>query len=132
MKTAGKLSEHVDVDAGLINADITTDRQSGWVSMANFRRALGHLQTGSVDAGSSATLQFQQAQDSGGTGAKALGDAVSQTAGSGGEALEMEVEAFVSDMDTANGFTHIRMEVTCDNSSAVIGAATLVRDEGRF
>lgn len=130
--TAAKLGDQIKRDKGLINSDITTDRTSGWFDMANFRHAIAHLQTGSVNSGQKATVAFEQATDSGGTSAKALGSATEKTAGSGGEELDLEKEINVTDLDTDNSFTHVRIKVTCDNSTAVIGSAVLIRDKGRF
>lgn len=132
MNSHGLLSEEVQRDAALINSDITTDRTSSWFSMADYRRALATVQTDSVDATKVVTVSFLQATDSGGSGSKACGSTTTLTAGSGGEALDGTVEIDVSDLDTANGFTHIAVQLTSDNGTAVNAASELIRDNGRY
>ena len=131
MNTAGKLSDHVETDRGVLDADITTDRFSAWFSMEAFRRAIAHLQTGTVADTKVATVGFEQATSSGGASAKALGTDTSKTA-SGAEVLTLTREIDVSDMDVNNDFDHIRIKVTSDDPGAVIGSAVLIRDTGRF
>jgi hypothetical protein len=129
MLNSKKLSEAARYDVGVAPQDITTDRTGSWYDAAGFRRFLAFLSTATVAAGNSATVQFQQAEDSSGTNAKDLGTATSVTAGSGGEELSAIAEAKAEDMDA--GFTHIAVKVTCEGSG-VNGSATLVRGVPRY
>lgn len=130
MNSHGKLSEEVQVDAALINSDITTDRESGWFPMQDFRRALATVQTDSVDATKVVTVSFLQATDDSGSDSKACGNTTTLTAGSGGETLSGTAEINESDLDT--DFTHVAVKLTSDNGTAVNAASTLIRDNGRY
>jgi len=121
----GKLSDFVKLETALLNADITTDRESTFRPAEGFTLYRAHLQTGTVAATKKATVQLLQAKDASGTGKKALTDPVEFTAGDGGEVAEISVEAKQEDLDSNNGFTHIAVKVTCDNATAVVGAAVL-------
>ncbi len=128
--TAGQLSDHIALDKGVINVDIATDRTSGWFPMKDFRQAIAHLQTDTVADTKIATVEFLQATDSSGTGSKVLGTKTTLTS-SGGEELDGQAEIEVTDMDEANGFDHIAIKLTSDDTT-VVGSAVLIRDKGRY
>jgi hypothetical protein len=123
-----KLTETAKFDHAVVNADITTDRESSFVSAEGFNEFVGSLITGAAGAGSVATVQLLQAKNDSGGDKKPLTDVVSATAPDGGGALSVQAQAWQDQLDVANGFTHVAVKVTSNNSVALIGAATLVRN----
>lgn len=126
-----KISEMIRTLLGVLNADITTDRTGAYHDVSGSNRILARLDTGAVAAASNATIQLLQATDDAGTGAKAL-SAVVTAVSAAGEALAVEVEAQTEDMDTNNGYTHVAVQVTSDNATAVVGSAVLLLAGNRF
>lgn len=124
--TIMKISERVQIKQGVTPQDIVGGETSGYYSMAGVGRVLAQLTTATVAATKKATIQLMQAKDAAGTGAKALGAAVEKVAGPEGEAIFIQVEAGTSDLDVANGYAYVAVQVSSDNASAVNGAAILI------
>lgn len=120
-----QLTERSVLKVAIVNADIVTDRTSAWFDAKGFRRFRAAALSGSVASTKVATLQILQAQDSSGTGAKALSALASHTGSGGGTPAILEVEAKQESMDADGGFTHIAVRLTSDNSAALIAAACL-------
>ncbi|MCL6453556.1 MAG: hypothetical protein K6T78_08005 [Alicyclobacillus sp.] len=126
-----KISEAVRIDTAFAPVDVATNDQTGaWVEMADYRRVLAYATTAAVANGKHVTLQLLQARDANGTGSKALSDVVTVT--STGGAVTASVEAQASDLDLANGYGFVTAQVTCDDGSAVVGTAILIRGDARF
>lgn len=124
------ISEVVRVDQAIAPVDYSTaDRTSSYIPMENYRQVQGVLNTATVAAASNATIQLMQAQDASGTGAKALSAVVSKVAAAGGEAFTLDVEANASDLDV--DFTHVAVQITSDQATAVNGSAVFIRGNGR-
>ena len=92
-----------------------TNVATAWLDMADFDRIFAYVELGTWDATDDLDgCQFQQAQDSGGTGAK---DLTSDESGGNydtdnpvdADGNTVILEARASDLDDANGFTHIRL-----------------------
>lgn len=120
-----KLAEVVDLKVGVINADITTDRTGTYYDVSGASEIRAKLFTTTVAQTKVVTVELLQAQDSSGTGSKALVAAVTATAPTGGSVLSPEVECNVDALDAENGFTYVAVKVTSDNATAVIGCAAL-------
>lgn len=125
-----KISELVKVTRAIVDADITAAKTGGYVSLVDYRQAQAVVTTGTVAATKKVTVQLMQATSSAGAGAKVLGDPVEVVAGTGGEAITVAVEANASQLD--DGFTHIGVQTVSDNATAVIGAAVIIRANGRY
>jgi len=121
-----KLSELVQVQEGVTPQDIVGGKTSSYYSMAGIGRVLAVLTTATVAETKKATIQLMQAKDDQGTGAKVLGTAVEKVADAGGEVIFLQVEAKASDLDLANGYTHVAVQVSSDDAVAVNGAAVLI------
>jgi len=135
-----KLSELIQVQEAVAPQDIVGGKTSAYYSMAGIGRVLAVLTTAgtvtlsdgtntvtaTIAAGSKVTLQLMQAQDDQGTGAKALGNPVEKVASANGEAMFLTVEAKASDLDLANSYSYVAVQVNSDNAEAVYGAAALV------
>lgn len=100
-----------------------TSASTAWVSMENYERVYAYVEIGTWDATDDLDrCQIEQAQDSGGTGAKDL-----TTYGSGSnydtdspvdaDGDFVVVEARAEDLDTDNGFTHVRLTVAEDGNT---------------
>lgn len=126
------ISEMVKVDQGFAPADIATDTTSLYFFMANYRQVQAIVNVNTVADTKNVVVQLMQATDSAGTGAKVLGDAVTQVAGTGGTKMNISVESDASLMDTANGFTHVAVKVTSDTVAALLAAAAIIRGNGRY
>lgn len=128
-----KFTERAATSAAIPLADIGTAPVTGvYVPVANYRRFYAAIMSATVAQTKSVTLQFMQAQDASGTGAKVLGTAKTVTAPSGGAKLLVESENYVENLDTNNGFNHIAVRASSDAGAALNGAAILIRDIGRF
>lgn len=125
MTVNAKISETVKIEQAILNADITTDRESAFRTAVGFQRFRAFLQTATVTATDFATIQLLQATDADGADKKALSAVVTFTAGSGGAPARIEVEAEIDELDSANGFTFIAVKATSDNATALLAAATL-------
>lgn len=121
-----KISERVQIKQGVTPQDIVGGKTSAYYSMAGVGRVLAQLTTATVAEGKKATIQLMQAKDAAGTGAKVLGAAVEKVAGVGGEAIFIQAEANASDLDIANGYSYVAVQVSSDNAVAVNGAAILI------
>lgn len=80
------------------------------VSLANYHRAVLFVDVGDMGSGATLDVQIQQAQDSAGTGAKAItGKAATQLTQAGGDGNQVLcIELRTEELDIANGFEHVR------------------------
>ncbi len=130
MNTHGKISEFAKHELAVYNADIVTPRTSTYRSARDFRQFAAVLVTSAITAGKKATVQLMQAKDALGTDAKVLGDAVNSDI-LGGSKL-VQAEAYQAAMDGQNGFTHIAVTVSSDDTVPVVGAAVLVLADASY
>jgi len=122
-----KLTERLLFEPAIYNVDITTDRTSDYRSALGYDQFVAHLVTATeLASGEVATVQFMQATDSSGTGAKVLGSATTYTAPVAGGAADITAQIYQDQLDTANDFDHIAVKVTSDKSGAVVGYANLI------
>ncbi|MBN8520261.1 MAG: hypothetical protein J5X22_21130 [Candidatus Accumulibacter sp.] len=84
-------------------ATVTT----GWVSVANFHAFLAVIQTGVMGASATLDAKVQQAQDSGGTGAKDVtGKSITQIVKATGDNKQALINFKPEDLDNANNFSY--------------------------
>jgi hypothetical protein len=127
-----KISETLRIEEGVLNADIATDRTSAYYDATGYRRFASKLFAKDVGSDKVATVQLLQATDSSGTDSKALSTEVSVTSQSSPSGdVEAIAEAQDTDFDTDNGFTHIAVKVTSDDTT-VLANANLIMANGRF
>ena len=124
--STSKFTEQVKAKFALINADITTDRTSSYVSPAGYKKIVALLTADTVAATKNATVQLLQATSDAGAGAKALTTPVEFVAPSGGATVAIMAEADIDQLDVKNNFKFVAVKVTSDNSTAVIGSATFL------
>ena len=124
MDTNIKLSEKLAILATLNPASVAPSTVlTSWVLANNFHSILAVLQAGVL--GSSATLNasLQQAQDSSGTNAKAVGaHAITAITSNNVQAL---LECRTDELDSANGFIYVALSVTVGVAASLIGATLI-------
>jgi hypothetical protein len=96
---------------------------SGWVAMATLGRAYAVLNIGAITGSGTVNAKFEQASDSGGTGAKDIaGIAMTQITGSANSNKQVTLEVRPAQLDVANNFTHVRLSVTTAVAASLISA----------
>lgn len=126
-----KITQENAVAAAVSNADVTTERISSYVSVANVRRlyAIAAVMA-TLGSGKTFTVQLKQATDSSGTSAKNLGTATVLTDATAAQTAE--VDAFAEDLDLANGFNYVALSIVSNNASGVGGWGRLITDHSRY
>ena len=127
-----KLTEELAIDCLIAPQDVgTADVTGAWTDVSQCGRFTVLAKAGAVTAAKILTVQLRQAKDAAGTAAKDLGAAVT-AAGAGGNApADVEIEKQTSELDGANGFTHVTAVLGIDEA-AKLGAAYLVRGDRRY
>jgi hypothetical protein len=100
---------------GHIPADSeTTAVTSGWLLMENHHRAVALISVGDMVATATLDATLTQAQDSIGTGAKAItGKAITQLTQAGGDSNKVVmIELRSEELDVSNGFEYILLTIT--------------------
>lgn len=127
MTPNAKPSEHIAVLATLDPvsqgaATVTT----GWVDMKNFHALLAKIGVGAMTGGSTVDAKLQQANTSGGGGAKDItGKAITQLLAAGGNNRQALINLKVADLDTENGFEWVRLSVTVGTAASLLDAELL-------
>jgi hypothetical protein len=113
---------------GVIDPDLNAAGTvtSGWIDMGAFQAVLAIVMAG--DLGTSATLdaKFEQATDGSGTGAKDVtGAAITQMVDGTDDNTQALINLHASDLDLANGFSHVRLSMTVTTASSDSSAVVL-------
>lgn len=93
----------------------TGEVNSGWASMANLHGILFVISVGDIAAGGTLDAQVEQATTSAGAGIKDItGKAITQLTQAGGDSDSNPICIWVAaeDLDVANDFDHVQLEVT--------------------
>ena len=110
------IKEALKYDTGQIDPDAyaASTVNGAWVSMADFTEAAAIVVVGAMAAGATVDAKLQQAKDAAGTGAKDItGKAITQLTQAGGDGDEIvTIPLRAEEIDIANAFTHIRVQVT--------------------
>lgn len=105
---------------------------TGWVSVSNFLSFLALISTGILGASATLDAKVQQAQDSGGTGAKDItGKSLTQIVKASGDGKQAMIDFRVQDLDTNNGFSYVRVSATVGTAASLI-AIHLLGGNARF
>lgn len=127
-----KLTEELAFDCILPPQDVgTADVTGTFVDVSNCDRFAVLAKAGAVTAAKILTVQLRQAKDAAGTAAKDLGLPVTSVGAGGNAPADVEIEKLCSDLDGANGFTHVTAVLGIDEN-AKLGAAYLVRGDRRY
>lgn len=112
------------IDPGNYAADTYT---TGWISVAAWGAIMALIQVGTLAAGATVNAKLEQAKDNAGTGAKDIADkaitALTQ-AGNDGDKQAI-INLFANELDTNEGFNHVRLSVTTAAAAVDLSAVLL-------
>lgn len=111
----------------------TTAKSTAWISMATLGSALATVMVGTIASTGTVDAKIEQATSAAGAGAKDItGLAITQLTEAGTDSdKDVEINVQPSDLDRANGFTHIRLTITPATAAALI-AGTLRGFNSRY
>ena len=116
----GRMTDRIEL-VGSIPADLHLGTYyTPWISMAERERLLIILSVGDITATGTVDLQIVQAQDSAGTGAKAIaGKAITQLTQAGGDGNdEVCINLGAAELDAAQNFCWVRARLDVLTASA--------------
>ncbi len=107
---------------GVINpAASQAERNSGWVCMKNFRRAVIILHVGSIATSGTLDLDIEEAKDASGTGVQNIsGKSITQLTDADDNKVVV-VELRAEEMDTNDGYWYIQAELTGATADSISG-----------
>ena len=109
---------------------------TGWISLANVRIILAIVATGTLGASATVDASLSQAQDTTGTGAKAIaGKAITTITGAGGVQALINLQAH--ELDVNNGYQFVELTLTVGTAASetagfVLGASTRYEPASAF
>lgn len=130
------IREALKYDTGQIKpaAYVPSTVNGAWVSLADYTQAAALIVVGAMGANATLNAKLQQAKDASGTAAKDItGKAITpltQAGGDGDEIVTLPVRA--GELDIANAFTHIRVQVTTAVANVDYGAVLVRGGPGRM
>lgn len=152
-----RFHESIDIISAFVPVDMQTAANNGdWVNMKNYRKCVAVLFKAAGTAGDDPVFKLQQASDNAGTGVKNLTFTVihekvgtltgvgqwtkkTQTAATSytntdsAEAQSIiAVEIDESDLDVANGFTHVQLSIADTGGNAQLGCAFYLLMGGKY
>lgn len=128
MTPNAKPSEHISVLATIDPLSQAAGTAStGWVSVADHHAFLALIDAGVMTATSTLDANITQAQDSSGTNPKALSPAkaITQLLAAGGNNRQALLNFRASDLDTANGYGFVKLNVVIAAAASLISATLL-------
>lgn len=128
-----KPTDHVAVLASINpSSQAAGTATSGWVSLADFRRALCEIDVGAFGASATVDAKVQQATDTSGTSAKDVSNkAITQLLAAGGNNRQALINIAVDELDLANGFSCIQLSITV-GTAATLTAGRILGFTPRF
>lgn len=97
---------------------------TGWVLASTFNGILALIAAGVLGAAATLDAKFQQAQDSGGTGAKDVtGAAITQMVKATDDNKFSFINLDPQKLDTVNNFDYVRLSLTVGTAASLIYAA---------
>ncbi|GEP12261.1 hypothetical protein [Methylobacterium gnaphalii] len=127
-----KISQLQRARVSIVPQDISTARTGNFIDVSGAQRISAIFNVASVTATKKVTTKLLQAKDAAGTGAKDLTTATDTVAPTGGAPLAPSIDAQISDLDTANGYSFVAAYAVSDNGSAVYGGATILLSGNRY
>ena len=108
---------------GVIDPDLNTANTytTAWISMATFAAIQAIVLAGTLGTNATLDAKLEQAQDSGGTGAKDVtGKAITQLTQAGTDDSDKQaiINCRSDELDVNNGFTHVRLSMTVATASS--------------
>lgn len=125
------INEALKIDIGVVAQTITNSNDTGrYYDMSKYRRALAIYNVGAMAAGTTAKIEFYQATDALGTGAKLMTSTAAEITANTNVAVATValVSAVATDTVTINGITFTMAGATTAASRTFANAAGLVSD----
>lgn len=128
----GKIADELRFKTGFVNQSLGTSKNTAWVSLADARRALVHVFAATTGNDQHISIQWQEATDSGGSGAQNVGDAIDAECLVNGEGFSAVGEIRADQLSA--GFAYVRASVveTGSPTPGLTASAALVLGENRF
>jgi len=125
MFTNAKLTEKLALLAALNPASVAPGTVlTAWVLAANFHSIAALIQTGVLGASATINASLQQALDSSGTSAKAVGShAIAQIVQASGNNVQAFIECRTDELDSGNGFIYVALSVTVGVAASIVSGA---------
>jgi hypothetical protein len=98
----------------------STQVNGNYVSLKHFQRAVAKFSVGAIAVGGTLTFQVRQAQDTSGTGVKALKAATAIT--DAGDNQHVWIEIRTEELDVDGGFDCVRIEAVAGTAASVVYA----------
>jgi hypothetical protein len=99
---------------------------TGWIAAAQFEAFLAVVQNGVLGASATIDAKMQQAQDSGGTGAKDITvTAMTQNVKATDDGKVNLINLLQRDLDLSNGFGYLRLSITVGTAASLVGGLIL-------
>lgn len=97
---------------------------TGWVDMALFDQILAAVTSGVLGAAATLDAKLEQAQDSGGTGAKDItGKAITQFVKASNDNDQAIINCRAEELDVAGGFSFVRLTLTVGAAASLVHGA---------
>lgn len=125
-----KIFDKLKVDQAIAPQDVTTDRTSSYFPVADYGWVAAIVTTDAVAQTKVVTIQLLKAINANGDSPAAWSSVVTETAPTGGSTLTAKVEKDVDDI--GDGYTHVAVKVTSDDTGNAVGAAVLLRGSPRY
>lgn len=96
---------------------------SAWVKASDFHNLIALIDVGVFGASATVDANIQQATSNAGAGAKAItGKAITQLLAAGGNDRQATIEIHDQDLDSANGFEYIALNVIVGTAATLTSA----------
>lgn len=127
MNPNARPSERVAICNALNPISSVAVQTGGWVAAKDFYKFLAIIQAGVIGAAATVDAKLQQATDSAGTGVKDItGKAITQFTKAGtDDNKQAEINCNQTDLDIANGFTHLRLVITPATAASLVAGLLL-------
>jgi hypothetical protein len=127
MANQKKFSEIVAVLERIAPASLTaaTYNSTTWVEIDDFQKFAGVYMGGAVAAGGTMDFSLVQATDTAGTGSKAISNCTATQLGASDDDEDIIINCTAADLDLANGFRFVGLEITTATAATIAGAYLL-------
>lgn len=102
-----------------------------WIAMKDYATMMAVISVGVLGSSATVDAKIEQAQNSGGTGAKDItGKAITQLTKAGSDDGKQAIINFrQADLDAQNDFTHVRLSLTVATAASLTSAALFGLDQ---
>jgi len=104
---------------------------TSWIPAVNFYAMMAVIAVGTLGTSATVDAKFEQATDGSGTGVKDItGKAITQLTQADTDDSDKQaiINLFADDLDTNDGFTHVRLSITVAEAASDVGGFVLGLD----